>query len=142
MNRIRTLSLALGILAVLFASTAARAEKYKGTFTLPFEVSWGAATLPPGDYSFALDTDKGPHTVTVRGPNEAAMVMPSGKEGAKSGSSALVLIRTGNRGIVRQLRLVEAGQAFNYGPEEPRGRFIAQRPELLQRIPVYVSAGR
>jgi hypothetical protein len=33
----------------------------------------------------------------------------------------------------------EAGQAFNYGPREPKGSFTAQRPELTQRIPVVMS---
>ncbi|MBI1939888.1 MAG: hypothetical protein HYS33_00110 [Acidobacteria bacterium] len=143
MGTIRRLSLAAGIVAMLFAASVARAEEYRGTFTLPIEVRWGNATLPPGDYTFVLEADKFPQLATIRGEKTAAMVMPTRGAGpATSGKSALILIRAGNQGFVRQLRLVEAGLAFNYGPPLPKGRLLAQGPELIQRIPVRVSSGK
>ncbi len=143
MSGVRRLSLAAGVVAILLAAGAARAEKHRGTFTLPVEVYWGQATLPPGDYTFVLDTGKSSCLATIRGEKTAVMVMPAqGTEIIKSGKSALILIREGNRGFVRQLRLVEAGQAFNYAPPRPKGRLLAQGPELVQLIPVRVSSAK
>ena len=142
MGATRRLSVAAGIVAVLLAATVARAEEYKGAFTLPIEVQWANAKLPAGDYTFVIDTAMFPRLATIRGEKATARVMPSrGVGAAASGHSELVLIRVGNQGYVRQLRLVEAGQAFNYGPSAPRETFLAQGPVLIQRIPVRVSSG-
>lgn len=143
MVSIQRLSTVLGILAVLFAANTAKAETFRGKFTLPIEVHWGGATLPPGEYTFKLDTAQYHSIATIRGENKAVMVMPNrGTEKARSGQSVLVLTRIGNRGFVRQLRLVEAGVAFNYAPAGPQGKLIAQGPELIQRIPVHMSSGK
>ena len=142
MGAIRRLSLVTGIVAVLFAATVARAQDYKGAFTLPIDVQWANAKLPAGNYTFVLDTAKSPHLATIRGEKATAMVMASrGVDPATRGRSELVLIRVGNQGYVRQLRLVESGQAFNYGPSAPKETFLAQGPVLIQRIPVRVSSG-
>ena len=48
------------LLAVLGAAISAgplRAEDLIGKFTLPIEVRWGQATLPPGDYSFRINPE-------------------------------------------------------------------------------------
>jgi hypothetical protein len=141
MVSIRRLSAVLGVLAVLFAAHAAKAENFRGTFTLPIEVHWGGATLPPGEYTFNLDTAQFHSIATIRGEKQAVMVMPNrGVEKARTGSSVLILTRVGNQGFVRQLRLVEAGLAYNYAPAGPKGRLIAQGPELIQRIPVVLMA--
>ena len=61
MKSIRTLGLfkyplAAALALCLFAG-AANAQHFaasRGSFTLPFEVNWGTAVLPAGDYTFTL----------------------------------------------------------------------------------------
>jgi hypothetical protein len=140
MVAIRRLSVILGVVAIVLAAGAARADTLRGKFTLPVETRWGTATLPPGEYTFNLDTAQFPNFATIRGENTAAFVMPShGIDRAVSGRSYLILIRSGNRAVVRQLHLAEAGLAFNYGPM-PKGKLIAKNPELIQRVPVVLMA--
>lgn len=139
MTRIRMLSLAAAVWAVLFAASVGKAEKLKGTFTLPYEVEWHQATLPAGEYSFRIDTEKSPQVLTLRGPQGAVMVVESGTESIQWEMSALIVERIGGRNIVTQLRLLEAGRAFNYPPRKPEGTYVVQIPEYIQYVRVEVA---
>jgi hypothetical protein len=126
------------LLATALSAGLLSAEDLKGTFTLPFEVRWGTAILPAGDYSFQLDNSN--YIVTIRGENQAAMVLsPSRRDDNQSGSSALIVVRHGKRGTVRALRLPEQNVVFTYPARKGEPPMLAQAPELIQRIPVVVS---
>ena len=62
---VRILALAAGVLC-LSASLASAQSAMKGEFTLPFEVHWGKAVLPAGQYSFNLPTTSAPHPSAKR----------------------------------------------------------------------------
>jgi hypothetical protein len=143
----------LGLLALLATVVSAgllSAEDYKGTFTLPFEVRWGSAVLPAGDYSFTIDTARDSQRATVRWENGAAMVMPSSISDRQfDGHSALILTRRGHRGTVRALALAtpgtgsrKGGLVFSYAPPKGEAPLLAQAPELIQRIPVTLIAAK
>jgi hypothetical protein len=127
------------LLATAVSAGLLRAEDPKGTFTLPFEVRWGTAVLPAGDYSFQVDNTD--YIVTIRGENQAAMVlsMPPSANNDHS-PSALIIVRHGKRGTVRTLRLAEQNVVFTYPAPKGQPPLLAQAPELLQRIPILMAS--
>lgn len=128
----------LALLATVASAGLLSAEDYNGTFTLPFEVRWGTAVLSAGDYSFQLD--KSEQIVTIRGENQAARVLSTARSDDNHvGSSALIIVRHGRKGTVRVLRLAEQNVAYTYPAPKGEPPMLAQAPELLQRIPVFVS---
>lgn len=142
MTNNRTSTLIRVVFLALAATVASvgllSAQDAKGTFTLPFEVRWGTAVLPAGDYSFKIDNTD--YTVTIRGENQAAMVLSLARSiDNHAGSNALIIARHGKRGTVRALRLAEQNVVFTYPAPKGEPRTLAQAPELLQRIPVFVS---
>ena len=60
MNSNRSLRLVkllmLALLTACFGASLANAQAAHGKFNLPFEARWGQSNLPPGNYSFTLDT--------------------------------------------------------------------------------------
>jgi CRISPR/Cas system-associated protein Cas5 (RAMP superfamily) len=63
-------ALALGALA-----TSGKAQNaYQGKFTLPFETHWGGATLPAGDYTFALPSNSAPYRFYIQGQGTSAII--------------------------------------------------------------------
>ena len=129
----------LALLATATSVGLLGAEDSKGTFTLPFEVRWGTAVLPAGDYSFQLDNTH--YIVTLRGENRAAMVLsPTHRIDNQLSSSALIIVRHGKRGTVRALRLAEQRQVFTYALPRGERPMLAQAPELIQRIPILFAS--
>jgi hypothetical protein len=153
MTKTRTFTLIrvvfLALLATALSAGLLSAEDYKGTFTLPIEARWGSATLPPGDYSFTVNTAFANHLakVTDQDGNWVAMIMASGtSERQFSGRNALFLVRRGRVGTVRALHLAtrgtdspKGGLVLYYSPPKSEPPLLAQAPELLQRIPVVAS---
>ena len=132
----------LAVLAVGLSAGVASAQKVEGKFTLPFEARWGRAVLPAGDYTFNVETSTSPYIVMIRhNRNGVAYVMADSviSRGDFSGSSALIAVRSGGKLRIRILRLREVGAIFGYYVPKAERQFIAQAPELLQRIPVSVQ---
>jgi hypothetical protein len=131
------LHLAMGALAAICLNSGlADAQTISGRFTLPFEVSWGQATLPAGDYSFAVEGIGREAKVRVyRGADSVAYLINYGFETKPSQAVALTVVRSSAGNFVRDLSLPEIGQVFHYAapkaaPESARGK-----PEVA-RIPV------
>src|SRR6266513_2137123 len=63
-------ALALGALA-----TSGNAQNaYQGKFTLAVETHWGGATLPAGDYTFALPSNSAPYRLYIQGQGVSAII--------------------------------------------------------------------
>ena len=69
-----TLLLLAGSLCVGRLTAQAGEPVSAGKFTLPFEVRWGQAILPAGDYTYTLNSATFSGVVTVRGNSKAAMI--------------------------------------------------------------------
>ena len=145
MNATRSFSsirlLALGLVTLGLWASVARAQTCEGTFTLPFEASWGTAVLPAGDYSFKLETPSTiPYSVEVRGNGTGVLIRSTGiSDRPVSGRSELVLVRRGGKARIRALHLTERGQTFHYFVPKDEPIMLAQAPELIQRVPVVVA---
>ncbi len=131
----------LAVLAIGLSAAVASARDYEGKFTLPFEARWGSAVLPAGDYTFNVDPDVSPYILVLRHNLKDVAFIPAAfvvSRGDDPGSSALIAVRSGGKYRIRILRLKEAGAIFGYNVPKAERQFIAQAPELLQRIPVSV----
>ena len=135
-----TLSLAVGLLAIgLFAGWAS-AQSEVGTFTLTVETHWGLAVLPPGHYSFTLQSLRMPAIITVHGEKTVAMVMAmSYDEGSRSDRSSLILLNHGATGTVRSLQLGELRLTFYYPPPKSNRVIEARARELTQQVAVTIA---
>lgn len=149
--RIKMMVLALFTLPVAAGVVGAQQvpSLYRGKFTLPIEARWGEISLPPGDYTFTLNSNTPPAFVTVRGTREgmpARMILAqSVSERRSSEPSTLVLVRAPGVGVVRALHLAELGLDLEYplpkGKAPKGGALVAEEPQLIQRVRVS-AAGR
>jgi hypothetical protein len=138
----------LALLGLFASAGVLSAQEVTGTFTLPFEAHWGLATLPPGEYSFKINTEYSPYTVRIDGKNGAAFVYAAGVSTENAdGRSELIVVRSGSKVIVRALRLAHVASSqitkplvFTYVMPSGERQFMAQGPHLIQRLPVLVAS--
>jgi hypothetical protein len=95
-------------------------EDFVGKFTLPMEVRWGENTLPPGDYTFAINPQVTPYTAKVTGNNRTFFVMAVSSDDRFSGQSSLLLTRRGQTGVIRELHLAIPGLKPSYSQQDVR----------------------
>jgi hypothetical protein len=136
-----TLLLLAGSLCVGRLTAQAGEPVSAGKFTLPFEVRWGQAILPAGDYTYTLNSATFSGVVTVRGNSKAVMILVGSVEQRKiSDQSHLTVLRTAVGGRVRSLYLGHLGLEFNYPIPKADQQFTAEEPVHIQRVPVYLAA--
>lgn len=140
MNNIRVSTLlrflGLVLLAVCFNAGHASAQMFQGKFTLPFEAHWGQATLPAGEYSFALDGGCPTCKLHILRDNRTvAIIMPWGQNDIYSGQANLTIVR----GTVRTLSIPEIGLVFHYGPPQSKHLTAPEERELARTVPVTPS---
>ncbi len=137
----------LAVLATVVSAGLLSAEEYTCTVSLTGETRWGATTLPAGDYTFKINTDKSPYWATVRGANGSVMIPAlSIDDHYFAGRSMLIVARQGGKRSVRFFHLGSAefrnsggGVVFSY--PRPRDEFplMANEPQLIERVPVTVN---
>jgi hypothetical protein len=140
--RNRMLVIAAVALAGVFASAvpAAAQNAFQGSFTLPYEVRWQNATLPAGDYTFDMKSMATPSRITVKGPNGSQFIAAIVADEKASERSMLVIEHRGNRAVVSELRLAEAGRTLRYStPKAPKDVEIAQGPVTREQILIAVN---
>lgn len=135
--------LALGLLAALLCAGGASAQSpiFKGKFTLPYQVLWGKAILPAGEYWLSLDPAT-PSRLTLHRQGQAAVfLMPRRiSEGNAGKMSVLVIERGGDRSTVRALRLAELNVVFEYVAPNTETREVREGKQSTHEIAV--SAAR
>jgi len=102
-------ALALGALA-----TSGNAQNaYQGKFTLPFETHWGSATLPAGDYTFALPSMSSPYTLYIKGEKVNAIIQAAATDDrAVAAHAQLNLVEIADVQTVQTFDAPELGQTF------------------------------
>jgi hypothetical protein len=131
------------LVTACMGASLANAQTVAGKFDLPFEVRWGQAVLPAGNYSFTLSSTAGMpgYTVMVRGENRTASIIASTIIGDNAaGKSALIVERHGEKGTVRSLRLAEAGLVVYYPAAKAERPVLAQAPALVQQLPILMAS--
>jgi hypothetical protein len=131
----------LGILTLtIFAFTgAAKAQSVKGKFTLPYEVHWGAAVLPAGDYTVSMDSF---HAMTLVRPISNTRSFYTGLPvTANSDEGAAYLLITSEKGEhrVRSMNLPQMGKALIYEPLTKAEREQLAKAGKIETVPVFAA---
>jgi hypothetical protein len=109
--------LVLAVAAMGASAIPTYAQSATGTFTLAHKVRWAGAVLPPGDYTFSLESQNSPARILVRqvSGSTVALVLPQAvSEDKVGGASSLVLYKEGGESVVSSLRLVNLGIALQF----------------------------
>ena len=127
-------ALALGALA-----TSGNAQNaYQGKFTLPFETHWGGATLPAGDYTFALPSNSAPYRLYIQGQGVSAIIQATtADQGVVSERPQLNLLDIADVQTVRTFEAPELGVTFTYWTptQKHMGRKEARQKTVPQAAP-------
>jgi len=131
-----TLAVVLGGLSV----GAAQAQSYTARVTLPYEVRWGAASLPAGDYSLALDSVAGSLRVIDASRRIRALVRGVPDSPTAKQPASLLITRDGNERTVRSLNCPVWGYKFVYKPISRAERTLLAGGDLAETVPVRVAS--
>ena len=125
----------LSVMLLALAATSSQAQivehaRFVGTFTMPFDAQWGSMTLPAGDYSLRYGRLYGTGTLMVEvsaregvRPHGFAFTIPGNQ--VKTSENALICIREGNNGYVRELRMGAVGESARFAV--PHGVIVRAR---------------
>jgi hypothetical protein len=110
------LGVAAAIAAGLSVGSASAQPLVKVTFTLPYEVHWGKAVLPPGHYSITIDDARRPALVsnTLTGERYAVVMARALGDAIKGQPTALLITKIENERFVRSFNWREGNQSFIY----------------------------
>lgn len=131
--------LMLGLLAALLCVGVAGAQSpmFAGKLTLPYQVQWGKAILPAGEYWFSLDPAT-PYRLTLhrQGQGVAFVMARRIREGNAGKKSVLVIEREGDQSTVRALRLAKLNVVFEYAPPKRKTREARAGKQFTEEIAV------
>ena len=139
MNFKRSILQATFLLAALAASLtlagAARAQyispQFVGKFTLTSPVHWGKSTLPPGNYTFRIDSASRPILATIRNDRDihVATVLTRGTEDYTRGPNALQLKTRNGQVVVQSLVLADLNMVLVFEPSPAHQRIEEARAD-------------
>jgi len=128
-------------LAICAAASAASAQPLvRGSFTLPYEVHWGKAVLPAGDYSISIEHADRPAAVRTATGRIVAFVMPRSFDDAhQDQSSALIITKAENQRVVRAFNWREGNRLFIYRPFTDAERRQSASGDASEAVPIRVA---
>jgi hypothetical protein len=127
-------AVALGTLA-----TSGNAQNvYQGKFTLTVETRWGSATLPPGDYTFTLPTNRAPYRLYIQGQEVSDIIQATtADQRVVSERPQLNLVDIADVHAVQTFEAPELGVTFTFWTPAQRhmGRKEARQKKVPQTAP-------
>jgi hypothetical protein len=139
-----TMTLFATLIAICFSAATAHAQSaFQAELTLPYEVHWGAAALPPGNYLLTFNGDNVRPMVVIRDAKTFRMVAlePVGiEERSAGGQSALLISMRGQSRVVDSFRIAELGQLFVYHPAPAHRRAVEEaKARKAQTVSIVVA---
>jgi hypothetical protein len=115
-------------------------EAFQGKFTLPYEVHWGNALLPAGDYVFGFTQSQTPANIWIRDAKTLRSVAfePTGIRQDGKGDSALLVSVRGRQHVVCSLTIAEIGETFVYQCPSARGH-ETEEVRQTQTVPILLA---
>ena len=112
------------VLSILVTPAQAQGSRvtFRGKFSLPYEVRWGKAVLPAGDYSITISSGASlPDFVTVRSKEKTAVVLVGETSKCETCQGELLVVTRGSRRAIRELALPGYRSVFYHAkPDVPR----------------------
>ena len=128
------------VLGGLLAGAAQAGSVYGGKFTLPYEVRWGGATLPAGEYTLAMDSLKGPLNVIDASGRVRALVYGVQDPPTKTQPTALLVTHDGGQRTVRSLNCPPWGRKFVFKAFTRAERDLLASGERMETVPVRMAS--
>ena len=129
---------ALVLATGLFTVSAYAKTSFVAKFTLPYEVHWNHAVLPPGEYSIRMGST-GPAIVTSASGNRSVYTaIPIISDGEK-GAACLIVTASGKERRVRSLNLPELGQYLTFEPLTSTEREMLAKASQIDTVPVITA---
>jgi len=126
--------LGVALVGCLFATAAQAQSRFEGKFTLTNEVHWRAAVLPPGDYSFKLDTARRMIVLSDAHTNKPlAFEAVRIDSDAQNQDSQLVVEVQDNQRVVTSARLAGLGEVFRSANVSKAFRGATEEAILIER---------
>ena len=134
--------LLLGVVIATFVFTvAAKAQpSFAGKFTLPYEVRWGKAVLPAGDYVIRMDSTASPAKISPANGSSAGVYTeyPLVEDSHMSGVY-LTITNNANQRRVRSLNLPQFGKAIVFAPLTKSEREELAKAGQINTVPVVTA---
>jgi hypothetical protein len=134
------LLLCLVMATFVFTAAANAQPSFAGKFTLPYEVRWGQAVLPAGDYVIRMDSTASPAKISpANGSSAGAFTMSPVLEDSHSAGTYLTITNQGNRHRVRSLNLPELGKLVIFAPLTKTEREELAKEGQINTVPVVTA---
>jgi hypothetical protein len=125
----------------LFGGAVNAQTRFHGKFKLPYEVHWGKALLPAGEYSISMDWfQAGTEVRSASGQTVFIPGSPITDDSEKRGTCLVIMVR-GDERRVRSLNLPEIGRSLIYEPLTKSERETRAKADQMQAVPV-LTAGK
>ncbi|HZU24585.1 MAG TPA: hypothetical protein VFA04_03635 [Bryobacteraceae bacterium] len=143
MNIYRTLSVMLLGAAASLMPVSASAQNYKGSFELPYDVSWNGYNFAAGHYQIWTQTElSGAPFVHLQGPNGGATLQYAAHDNVVAeGNGKLILKQVDGGWAVEEFRTGESGKVYAFRVPKPRHAEIASTTGAAPREAIISIAG-
>jgi hypothetical protein len=134
-------TLAVAALAVgVLANSASASTRVRGTFTLPYDVRWGQALLPAGNYEIRIDGTGKPALLSTSTGKAVALVMARFEDSALTDQpTSLQVTRGEHERTVRSFNWREGNKVFVYQPYTKAERRQIADAKRAETLPIRVA---
>ena len=132
----RLLVIVMWITCAFAAAANGQSSSFTGRLTLPYEVHWGTAALPAGDYSITMEYFGAPILIRSASGETTMLGRIPVRGDSEKGPACLFITVRGNERIVRSLNLPQLGTSFIYEPLSNTERELLAKGAQIQTVPV------
>jgi len=134
-----TLFLVVFATLITVAGASAQTSGFAGTFTLPHEVLWGAALLPPGSYTIRMPSIHAPGFVRSTDGKTQAIVFTVASGNPEKGNPSLTIMTRGSQRKVVSMNLPSVGVSLVYSPLTKSEREILAKAKQIEGVPLIAA---
>ena len=131
--------LAIFTLAICAFTATANAQSVTGRFTLPYEVHWGTATLPAGEYTITMDSLDSATLVQSANSNISFYTSIPVAQDSTKGSASLLITSFQGEHRVRSMNLPQYRRSVIYEPMNKAEREQLAKAGQIHSVPVFTA---
>jgi hypothetical protein len=129
----------LVLFALISVAGASAQTGVSGKFTLPYQVRWGGAMLPAGEYSIHFTSIHSPATIHSMDGKISAYVFTAASGDSEKGPSSLTIVTRGNERRVAAMNLPNARVSLVYSPLTNAERESLAKGNQIQTVPLVTA---
>jgi hypothetical protein len=138
LSRVRLLVI-VTLATCAFAAAANAQSSFTGKFTLPYEVHWGTAILPAGEYTITMDTLHTAALVQSASNNQSFYTRVPMTDDSEKGAPCLFITVHGDERMIRSLNLPQFGRSLIYNPLTKAERELLAKTGQVRTVPVFIA---